>query len=88
MIVNESEARGKVAALSETGLEAVIDADWFTRVILNPIKGDPIARRIGYVLVWRNQSDTYHFAPYADHKAEKDFIEFFEDPYTLFGDTR
>ena len=88
LIVNEASDRRKVAALSETGLEGVVDPEWFTRVILNPINDDPIARRIAYLLVWRNHSDTHHFAPYPGHKAETNFVKFFQDPYTLFGNTR
>jgi mannan endo-1,4-beta-mannosidase len=85
LIVTEAEKRGKVAALSETGLEGIIDADWFTRVILNPIKNDPVARRIAYVLVWRNHSDTHFFAPYPGHKSAADFLKLYNDSFTVFG---
>lgn len=85
LIVTEAEKRGKVAALSETGLEGIIDADWFTRVVLNPIKNDAVARRIAYMLVWRNHSDTHFFAPYPSHKSAADFLSFYQDSFTVFG---
>ena len=86
MVVEEAEKRGKLAALTETGLEGVIDKDWFTRVILNPIKNDPIARRTAYMLVWRNHSNTHHFAPYPDHASADDFMKFYKDPFTVFNE--
>lgn len=87
MLVSEAVSRGKVPALTETGLEGVIDNDWFTRVILTQIKGDTVARRIAYMLVWRNHSDTHHFAPYTGHAAAEDFTQFYADPFTVFGST-
>jgi len=84
LIVTESEKRGKVAALSETGLEGLVDEGWFTRVILDPIKNDPVARKIAYVLVWRNHSDTHFFATYPGHSSESDFRDFYEDSFTFF----
>lgn len=86
LIVNEAKAREKVAALSETGLENLIADDWFTRVILNPIKQDPVARNIAYVLVWRNHSESHFFAPYPGHNSAEDFKAFYRDPFTLFGE--
>jgi len=84
LIVTEARSRGKIAALSETGLEKIITPDWFTRVILNPIKNDPIARNISYVLVWRNAHPGHFFAPYPGHASAEDFKEFYQDPFTIF----
>ncbi|MFP6582840.1 MAG: glycosyl hydrolase [Candidatus Hydrogenedentota bacterium] len=86
LIVTEAETRNKVAALSETGLEKVIVADWFTRVILNPIKTDPVARKISYLLVWRNHSENHFFAPYPGHSSTEDFLKFYRDSFTVFGE--
>src|SRR5690606_26438241 len=47
-----SEKR-KVAAVTETGLEAVTNPQWFTTVVLEPIRSDP-AIQIAYLMVWRN----------------------------------
>lgn len=73
----------KVAALTETGLEAVTDPTWFTQVILEPIKSDP-AIKLAYVMVWRNGREDHHYAPYKGHASEPDFLSFFEDERTFF----
>lgn len=73
----------KVAALTETGLEAVTDPTWFTQVILEPIKSDP-AIKLAYVMVWRNGREDHHYAPYKGHASEPDFITFFKDERTFF----
>lgn len=77
-----SEKR-KVAAVTETGLEAVTNPQWFTTVVLEPIRSDP-AIQIAYLMVWRNDREDHHYAPYKGHPAEKDFIIFFDDKSTLF----
>jgi len=86
LVVTEARARGKIAALSETGLEKIIAPDWFTRVILEPIKSDPVARDISYVLVWRNANPNHFFAPYPGHASAADFRKFHDDPFTIFGE--
>src|SRR5205814_1552920 len=53
-IVELAEARGKIPALTETGVEAVPDSLWWTGTLLAGIKSDSVARRIAWVLVWRN----------------------------------
>lgn len=85
-IVELASDRGKVAALTETGRESLDIHDWFTRVLLNPIKNDPIATNIVYAAVWRNANATHHYAPYPGHPSVPDFLKFFEDPYTMFED--
>lgn len=84
MLVKLAENHGKVAALSETGLEKIPVNDWFTEVLLNGIKEDVITRRISYVLLWRNANTGHHYAPYKGHSSESDFLKFYQDPYTLF----
>lgn len=73
----------KVAALTETGLESVTDPEWFTKVILEPIKADS-SIRIAYLMVWRNARTNHHYAPYPGHPAAADFVKFYNDPVTLF----
>jgi mannan endo-1,4-beta-mannosidase len=53
-VVELAEARGKIPALTETGVEAVPDSTWWTGTLLAGIKSDSVARRIAWVLVWRN----------------------------------
>jgi len=83
-IVTLAEARGKVAALSETGLEGIPIDDWFTKVLLEGIQSDDTGRRIAWVLVWRNGNSKHHYAPYPGHSSAADFLKFYSDPATLF----
>jgi mannan endo-1,4-beta-mannosidase len=90
-LVETAEARGKIPALTETGLEAVRDTTWFTQKLLKSIKDDPTASRIAYALVWRNSNGTvdrkdHYYAPYPGHPAAADFILFKNDPLILFAD--
>jgi mannan endo-1,4-beta-mannosidase len=90
-LVETAEARGKIPALTETGLEAVRDSTWFTRKLLASIQADPVATRIAYALVWRNSNGTvdrkdHYYAPYPGHPAADDFMRFKKDPLILFAD--
>ncbi|OZC01370.1 beta-mannosidase [Rubricoccus marinus] len=86
MVVRMADARGKLAVLSETGLEGVPDADWWTNRLLRAIESDPDARRIAYALVWRNanaearaasgQSTTHYFGPHPAGADAEDFRRF------------
>ncbi len=82
-IVKLAEEKGKVAALSETGLEAIPLENWFTGYLLEAIKSDPEASRIAYVMVWRNASKSHHYASFKGHHSEKDFLRFCENPFIL-----
>lgn len=73
----------KVAAMTETGQEGVTNHEWFTQVILNPLKANPDIR-LAYFMVWRNANVKHHYAPYPGHPAAEDLIKFYNDPYTLF----
>jgi mannan endo-1,4-beta-mannosidase len=85
-VVEIAESKQKIAAFSETGLEKVPDATWFTNILLEGIKADDIGSRIAYVMVWRNAWPHHHYAPYPGHPAASDFIKFREDPFTIFED--
>jgi mannan endo-1,4-beta-mannosidase len=78
-----AEEKNKVAALTETGFESIPQPDWFTTILLNPIKTNPDIR-IAWVLVWRNFDQKHHYAPYPGHPAVPDFITFYKDPVTYF----
>ncbi len=87
-IVELAEARGKIAALTETGVEGVPDSLWWTGTLLAGIKSDSVARGIAWVLVWRNatfeREHRYHFfAPYPGQASAADFVRFTEDPLVL-----
>jgi mannan endo-1,4-beta-mannosidase len=84
MLVKLAGERGKVAALSETGLEKIPINDWYTQILLKGIKENAETRRISYVLLWRNANPGHHYAPFKGHSSESDFLKFYKDPYTLF----
>lgn len=86
ILVNEATARGKIAALTETGNDRITDPMWFTQTLLEPIKNHPVARKLAYVAIWRNADTSHHYAPYPGHPAEPDFVRFHADPFTVFMD--
>ncbi len=75
--------KSKVAALTETGLEGITNASWYTEVILNPLKANPKIQ-LAYFMVWRNANEKHHYAPYPGHPSVEDFIKFYNDKFTLF----
>ena len=93
MVVRMAEARGKLAALTETGLEGVPDDDWWTSRLLRAVEADPDARRIAYALVWRNanaetraaqgQSPTHYFGPHPGGADAADFRRFAATDFVL-----
>ena len=42
---------------------------------------------ISYVLVWRNarEKENHYYAPYPGHPSAADFVNFYNDPRTLFA---
>ena len=74
----------KLAAFTETGLESVPNTTWWTETLLKTLKSNEL--KLSYVLVWRNdtRSPTHYYAPFPGQVSEKDFIKFYDDPFTLF----
>jgi len=86
-----AQQKNKVAALTEGGQETVSDDGFWTDIVLDAIMADEDARRISYFLVWRNANKAnenidHFYAPYKGHKSEANFIEFYNNPITLFED--
>jgi mannan endo-1,4-beta-mannosidase len=75
---------GKLAAFTETGLESIPNATWWTETLLKALKAEKM--KLVYVLVWRNdsRSPTHYYAPFPGQVSENDFKKFYNDPYTLF----
>jgi mannan endo-1,4-beta-mannosidase len=91
LLAGMARARGKLAALTETGLEAVPDPTWWTGVLLPALKDPTIGGGIAYALVWRNAHDAtdrkdHFYAPYPGHPSAPDFLRFRQDPAILFED--
>ena len=83
-VVAEAAKRGKIAALTEAGLEKITVPDWYTRNLLGQIEASPRARRIAYVMVWRNAHAGHFYAPYPGHASVPDFLKFYTDTVTTF----
>jgi len=84
-IVNDFAVKAnKLAAFTETGLESIPNPTWWTETLLRSLQANKL--RMAYVLVWRNDvtSPTHYYAPFPGQVSEKDFIKFYDDPYTLF----
>lgn len=75
---------GKLSAFTETGLETIPNPTWWTETLLKTMKTNKM--RLCYVLVWRNDrsSPTHFYAPFPGQKSVPDFVNFYNDPYTLF----
>lgn len=82
-MTEEGKKRHKPIAITETGLEAIPIADWWTKVLLPIVEKYPVS----YVLVWRNAYDreNHYYAPYPGQKSAADFLKFYENSKTLFS---
>jgi mannan endo-1,4-beta-mannosidase len=90
-VVQEAEAREKIPAMTETGVEGIPDATWWTGTLLGALRADPVAQRVAWVLVWRNANRAmdranHFFAPYLGHPSAPDFARFRADPLVVFED--
>ena len=81
-LTDEGKKRNKPIAVTETGLEAIPIANWWTEVLLPAIEKYPIS----YVLTWRNARErpNHYYAPYPGQKSADDFVKFYNNPKTLF----
>lgn len=82
LVCDVAKKHGKIAAICETGLEGVVDNQWWTKTLLPVTANLPLA----YVLVWRNAHDMpeHFYAPWPGHSSQSDFITFFNNPKTVF----
>nr|WP_294788707.1 hypothetical protein [uncultured Flavobacterium sp.] len=64
--------------------ESIPNKNWRTEVLLKTLKSEDL--QLAYVLVWRNDttSPTHYYAPFPGQVSEKDFLKFYDDPFTLF----
>lgn len=81
-MTEEGKKRNKPIALTETGLESIPIADWWTKVLFSVLDRYPVS----YVLVWRNAHDipNHYYAPYPGQVSANDFVKFYENSKTLF----
>ena len=82
MVCRIAREHDKAVAVTETGFEGIRTNDWWTHTLAPVLSRHPIS----YVLVWRNAHDKpgHFFAPYPGHSSVSDFVQFYNDPQTLF----
>lgn len=79
-----AEEKGKIAALTETGVNQMPDPAWFTQVLLRALTANEQTRRVVWVTLWRNDNPDHFFSTHPQHAAAEDFKLFYADPFTLF----
>jgi len=89
-LVERAEERGKIPALTEigypNGLSKCTREKPFTEDLLVPLRDDPTAKRVAWILLWRNGSEDHLWVPPPEHVYAEDFRTFYADSFTLFGD--
>lgn len=86
-----ADKKNKVAALTETGIEAIPDSTWWTDVMMEGINATEQSRKIAYLQVWRNanferEQRDHYYAPYPGQISAENFVEFYEHESILFED--
>ncbi len=67
---------GKIAAFTETGVNTMPHATWFTSQLAPVLLANDLTREIAYVMLWRNQDTTHFFSTYPEHPSARDFKDF------------
>ncbi|MDR0541397.1 MAG: glycoside hydrolase family 26 protein [Dysgonamonadaceae bacterium] len=75
---------GKIAALTETGMERFPYPTYFTDAVYNTVKD----YKISYLLFWRNAytRPTHYYVPYPEGRGTEDFRTFVAEPKILTAD--
>ncbi len=81
-----AQSINKISALTETGQEGLHKRNWWTTSLLNPIKNDPLARNVSWIMTWKNTSKDSYFTPFPYSSSVRDFIQFESDSTTYFVD--
>lgn len=68
IVIRTAEKKGKLAAFTETGLENVSEANWYTEKLGRVLSDPLVSRHISYVMVWRNDGNVHYFFPYPEQK--------------------
>jgi mannan endo-1,4-beta-mannosidase len=77
-------AKSKLITISETGVETIPDATWFTKVVLPTLKTNDATMKASWILFWRNGRPDHFYGPHPAHPSAGDFVKFKEDTVTLF----
>ena len=89
IVVNLANTRGKISAIAETGFKKGIqnssNRNWFTQELLGPILRDPIARKVSYIMTWKNSAKNY-WVPLRGQPAFEDFVKMIHNPAIMLAD--
>jgi len=79
-----ADEKGKIAAMTETGLESITDSTFFTKTLLPVLRYN--GSKLAYVMLWRNDNHMkkHFYAPFPGHNSVSDFLKFYNDESTLF----
>ncbi len=81
-----AKIENKISAITEIGIKKGLqnskENEWFMNV-LDVFKSDP-SIRMAYMLTWRNSSPTSYWIPLKGQPNFESFMEFYNDPYTIF----
>lgn len=82
IVTTLASEKGKIAAVTEAGGKIAQNTDWWTGTLLEALRPFDIS----YVLVWRNPAKKPQeaYAPYNGHPSSANFVQFYNDPRTLF----
>jgi len=90
IVMRLAHERGKIPAFTETGVPKGMSqakpGNYYTERLLNPLKNDPLAKGIAYVMLWQNQNENHYWIPYGDHTLLADFKVMASDPFFVFED--
>lgn len=83
IVAEVAQTHNKAMAVTETGYETIPDPVWWTKTLLPILKNYPVS----YVVAWRNarERENHYYAPYPGQISADDFVEFYQDPKTLFA---
>ena len=94
-MVRYAEKTGKIAAITEmgyknseqeTGFGYCQNPAFLSQFVLETFRDDPLARRIAYLVFWRNEAynPRTYYLPYPGSTHEGDLRRFFQSPFTQF----
>lgn len=87
IIINTANAKHKLAAFTETGLENIADSTWYISKLGAALSDSLIKNEISYVMVWRNASTKHFFFPYPSHASAADAVRLMQrDEILLLND--
>ena len=97
-ILHVAGLKGKPCGVTETGIEGIRNnsgeiSDYWTVQMLAPLKTvmQNTGKTVSMVVMWRNQYEApsltrnHYFGPWIGHSSASDFVQFYNDPITIFS---